>query len=173
MSEAAAASAPELEAEASVAASAPPPAHPPGDYAIVEILGHQTLIGRVEEVERFGAKMLRIEPIFCGVLLGPVYQAGASLYRFTPCSAEIAFARAPKQVYSLPQAVRASQDPGAIETLAAAAEEKRRAAQTPLLLDERRFMGEASPYDDAVAADIEDDEVEEGPDSQEGAGGAA
>ena len=30
---------------------------PPGDYAIVEALGHRTLIGRVCEIERFGTKM--------------------------------------------------------------------------------------------------------------------
>lgn len=41
---------------------------PPGDYAIVEALGHRTLIGRVTEIERFGTKMLQVEPLFCDVI---------------------------------------------------------------------------------------------------------
>ena len=114
---------------------AAPPAHPPGDYAIVEILGHQTLIGRVEEVERFGFRMLRIEPIFCGVLLGPIYQSGGSLYRFSSCAA---------------------QDPGALETLEEADLARRRAAETPLLVDPRKFLAEDG--DDAdFADDLQDD----------------
>lgn len=59
---------------------------PEGQYAIVELMGHATLIGRVEEVDRFGIKMLQIEPIFAGQLLGPVLHAGGSIYRYTPCS---------------------------------------------------------------------------------------
>ncbi|MFD2578766.1 hypothetical protein ACFSTD_09620 [Novosphingobium colocasiae] len=37
---------------------------PEGEYAIVEALGHRTLVGRVAEVERFGTKMLQVEPLF-------------------------------------------------------------------------------------------------------------
>lgn len=144
------------------AASAPePPAHPPGDYAIVEILGHQTLIGRVEEVERFGSRMLRIEPIFCGVLLGPIYQSGGSLYRFSSCAADVAFARAPRRLYQLPEAVRAAQDPGVLETLEEADLARRRAAETPLIPDRRAFLGESDACRDVVDADFEDDEEEE------------
>lgn len=97
-----------------------PPPHPPGDYAIVEIMGHQTLVGRIAEVTRFGAAMLQIEPIFAGVLLEPVLQGGPSIYRFTPCSADVAFARAPVegQRYALPAAVKARlPDPPASEPL--------------------------------------------------------
>ena len=39
-------------------------AMPEGEYAIVEILGHRTLVGRVTEVDRFSCKMLQIEPLF-------------------------------------------------------------------------------------------------------------
>ena len=45
---------------------------PEGEYAIVEALGHRTLVGRVEEIERFGTKMLQVEPLFGDVMLGPV-----------------------------------------------------------------------------------------------------
>ena len=37
---------------------------PDGEYAIVEALGHRTLVGRVTEIERFGTKMLQVEPLF-------------------------------------------------------------------------------------------------------------
>ena len=71
--------------------------YPEGDYAIVELFGHTTLIGRVAEVERFGAKFLALEPLFNGTLL-PVY-------RLTPCSPEVAFKRQPTHAYELPPAV--------------------------------------------------------------------
>lgn len=45
----------------------PPPAEPKpweaipdGDFAIVELFGHTTLVGRITEVEQFGAKMLLV-----------------------------------------------------------------------------------------------------------------
>lgn len=79
-----------------------PAEHPPGEYAIVEIMGHVTLVGRIAEVTRFGTAMLAIEPIFRGELLPMVFQSGASIYRLTPCSPETAFARAPKHSYQLP-----------------------------------------------------------------------
>ncbi|MGE0724739.1 MAG: hypothetical protein AB7O45_10205 [Alphaproteobacteria bacterium] len=45
------------------AAAAPPPAEEPPaeEYAIVEIFGHRRHVGRIAEVERFGAKMLRVD----------------------------------------------------------------------------------------------------------------
>ena len=80
---------------------------PAGEYAIVEIMGHRTMIGRVEEVERFGAKLLQIEPLLAGNLLTPVMIGGASIYQFTPCSAAIAAEQAPKEEWQLPPSVRA------------------------------------------------------------------
>jgi hypothetical protein len=70
---------------------------PDGDYAIVELFGHTTLVGRVEEVRRFGADMLAIQPLFGGQLLGPVLHGGAAIYRLTPCSREIAWGQQPTQ----------------------------------------------------------------------------
>ena len=51
---------------------------PLGEYAIVEALGHRTLVGRVTEIERFGTKMLQVEPLFGDVMLGPVLLGGGS-----------------------------------------------------------------------------------------------
>jgi hypothetical protein len=83
-------------------------AMPEGEYAIVEILGHRTLVGRVTEVDRFSCKMLQIEPLFADLMLGPVLIGGSSIYQFTPCTAEIAFARRPKGHYALPASVLAT-----------------------------------------------------------------
>ena len=52
------------------------PSLPPGDYAIVEIMGHRTIVGRVEEVERFGTKLIAIEPLLAGQLLPAVLKIG-------------------------------------------------------------------------------------------------
>ncbi len=90
---------------------------PDGDYAIAECLGHRTLIGRVLEVERFGTKMLQIEPIFENVLLPPLFVGGASLYAFTPCSREVAFRRQPKERYHLPDSLRATLPPLALTAM--------------------------------------------------------
>ncbi len=81
---------------------------PAGEYAIVEVLGHRTIIGRVSEVQRFGAALMAIEPIWQDALLPAVLIGGASIYQMTPCSAEVAFARQPRQHYSLPPSIRAT-----------------------------------------------------------------
>jgi hypothetical protein len=80
--------------------------HPPGEYAIVELFGHTTLVGRIEEIERFGAKMLALEPLFRDTLLPAVFHGGAAIYRLTPCPAAVAFARQPRQEYQLPTSIR-------------------------------------------------------------------
>lgn len=79
---------------------------PAGEYAIVELFGHTTLVGRIAEVERFGAKMLAIEPLFRGALLPVIFHGGASIYRLTPCSPKTAAAHQPAQAWALPPAVR-------------------------------------------------------------------
>lgn len=80
---------------------------PEGEYAIVEALGHRTLIGRVLEIERFGTKMLQVEALFGDVMLSPVLLGGGSIYQFTPCSATVAYAQRPKETYQLPPSVAA------------------------------------------------------------------
>jgi len=81
---------------------------PEGDYAIVEVLGHRTYVGRVTEVARFGATLMSIEPLFAGELLPAVLVGGGSIYQFTPCSAAIAAARMPKKRWQLPASILAT-----------------------------------------------------------------
>lgn len=87
---------------------------PEGEYAIVEALGHRTLVGRVIEIERFGTKMLQVEALFADVMLGPVLLGGGLIYQFTPCSADTAFARRPKNAYQLPGSLAATVPPIAL-----------------------------------------------------------
>lgn len=77
-----------------------------GEYAIVELFGHTTLVGRIAEVERFGAKMMALEPLFNGTLLDPVYHGGAAIYRLIPCSRQIAWDKQPRQVWQLPASIK-------------------------------------------------------------------
>ena len=87
---------------------------PDGDYAIVEILGHRTLIGRVSEVERFGTKLLQVEPVFADELLTAVLIGGGSLYAFTPCMATVAAARQARKRWQLPASLVATLPPEAL-----------------------------------------------------------
>jgi hypothetical protein len=101
----------EESAEAAMAASGNEdvrPALPEGEYAIVEVLGHRTIVGRVTEVERFGSKLMSIEPIFNGRLLPGVLIGGSSIYQFTPCARETAIERAPTEDWHLPASIRAT-----------------------------------------------------------------
>lgn len=87
---------------------------PEGDYAIVELMGHRTLVGRISEVSRYGAALLQIEPIFQGRLLGPILHGGTGIYALTLCSAEVAAQRAPTDAAYLPRTVQAIVPPVAI-----------------------------------------------------------
>ncbi|MDR3408442.1 MAG: hypothetical protein P4L68_08090 [Methylovirgula sp.] len=80
---------------------------PAGQYAIVEVIGHRTLIGRIAEVNRFGTAMLMVEPLFANWMLGPVWVGGGSLYQVTECSAAAAWDRRPKYEYELPSSLAA------------------------------------------------------------------
>jgi hypothetical protein len=81
---------------------APTPEYPAGKYAKVEMMGHRTIWGRISEVERYGAKLLSIEPIVGGKLLlqpdDAILTTAASLYCLTPVSAVTAFGMAPSSV---------------------------------------------------------------------------
>jgi len=78
---------------------------PEGNYAIVELLGHTTLVGRISEIECFGTKMMQIEPLFNGSILPAILQGGGSIYRITPCSPEVAWRKAPKSTWQLPASI--------------------------------------------------------------------
>lgn len=80
---------------------------PSGDYTILELFGHTTLVGRYAEVERFGTKMLAIEPLFNDVLLPVVFHGGAAIYRLTPCSVDVAYKQQPRHGYQLPPSIAA------------------------------------------------------------------
>ena len=101
-------------AEATATAEIMPPvapweALPEGQYAIVELMGHTTLVGRVTEIERFGTKMMGIEVLFSGQLLPVVLQGGAAIYRLTMCSPETAWKaqHKPEHIWRLPDPIRA------------------------------------------------------------------
>jgi hypothetical protein len=56
----------------------------PAEWAIVELLGHRRLAGRISEETRFGAVLLRLDvPI--GEAWQTQYYSGAALYALTPC----------------------------------------------------------------------------------------
>lgn len=77
-------------------APAPNEPRPDGEYAVVEIFGHIRHVGRYREVERFGQKFCEIEPIHNEAFQTPVLVGGASIFRFTPVTAEYAWANAPQ-----------------------------------------------------------------------------
>lgn len=81
---------------------------PEGEFAIVEALGHRTIVGRIAEIERFGTKMLQIEPFFCDVMLPPILLGGGSIYQLTPCTAQVAYARRPTDKWQIPASVLAT-----------------------------------------------------------------
>lgn len=63
------------------------------------------MVGRISEVERFGAKLMGVEPIFQGKLLPMCLVGGGSIYQFTPCSADVAMRKGATREYELPSAV--------------------------------------------------------------------
>jgi hypothetical protein len=85
--------------------------YPPGEFAIVELLGHTTLVGRITEVEKFGTKMLAIEVCYRGALLPVVYQSGASIYRLTPVPTAVAFREQVTDPWRLPSTILAGLTP--------------------------------------------------------------
>jgi hypothetical protein len=59
-------------------------------WAILELMGHVRLAGRVSEVELFGTKMGRIDvPNASGGFTTQLF-GGASVYRLTPCAEDVA-----------------------------------------------------------------------------------
>lgn len=61
---------------------------PTDEFAVIEIFGHRRHAGRILEVERFGAKLLRIDiPKEGDFALGYTshFYGGASIFSMTPC----------------------------------------------------------------------------------------
>jgi hypothetical protein len=119
-----------------------PPAEPAEHWAIVECLGHQTLVGRVTETEQYGVRGIRIEPLFDGVLLAPVFRAGASLYGVTPCTRDQALALASRNAWTLPESVRALLPPALLD-----ASQPRKKAVTDADFDDAYFDDDEDPPD--------------------------
>ncbi len=70
------------------------------EYAVVEILGHRRHVGRISEVERFGARMLRVDvPTEDAADAGDfelgfetTYYGVAAIFAITPTTIEAVFA---------------------------------------------------------------------------------
>lgn len=61
---------------------------PPDEYAIVEIFGHRRHAGRIAEVDRFGARLLRIDiPTDCKFdnVNTTHFYGGSSIFSLSPC----------------------------------------------------------------------------------------
>ena len=97
---------------------------PNGEYAIVEMIGRQTLVGWITEVERFGVRVMRIKQLFRHHLLSAVYQMPRSIYRFTPCTEDAAFAAQATELRELPWAVRATVPDGLLAVADDAADDE-------------------------------------------------
>jgi hypothetical protein len=58
------------------------------EWALIEIMGHRSHWGRCREVERFGAKMIRIDVPIKGDAIANGWEShfygGASIFSFTP-----------------------------------------------------------------------------------------
>jgi hypothetical protein len=90
-------------------------------WAVVELMGHVRMAGRVTEEERFGAVMGRIDIPSEGDTFTTQYFNGSSIYRVTPVSEEAARAMAkshqPRPVYDweLPKLAAAQSETNASE----------------------------------------------------------
>jgi hypothetical protein len=58
-------------------------------WAVVELMGHVRMAGRVSEAPMFGTALLRID-IPNGDSYTTQFASGGSIYRLTPCSEEVA-----------------------------------------------------------------------------------
>ena len=60
------------------------------EWAIVEIMGYHRCAGRIFEVERFGAKLLRVDIPIGDDVWATEFFGGSAIYRIRHCSEEIA-----------------------------------------------------------------------------------
>lgn len=71
-------------------------------WAIIEIFGHRRHIGRLSEIEQFGAKMARIDQPKADGGFETLIYAGSALFSITPCTEEYARKAAERHWWSAP-----------------------------------------------------------------------
>jgi hypothetical protein len=74
--------------DAQTPAAEQPAEQPADEFAIIEVFGHRRHVGRILEVERFGAKLLRVDIPKDGKFdLGYTshFYGGAAIFSMTPC----------------------------------------------------------------------------------------
>jgi|SRR6185295_8165239 len=74
----------------SIVSSAETPPPPFEAWAIVELMGHVRMAGKVTEEERFGSKLGRVDVPRDDGTFSTHYFGGGSVYRLTPTTEEIA-----------------------------------------------------------------------------------
>ena len=138
------------------------------EWAQVEIFGHRQHWGRIFEVERFGAKMLRIDiPTDDPEVFEAVFYGGSSIFSLTPCTEEVCRAWAARQYYRRTQALISRLPPSIAEDFpyrdedlddderqAIAAASQHPPNHPPHLVDESRhpFAAEATDETDGLAS---------------------
>jgi len=80
-------------------------------WAIVELMGHVRMAGRVTEEERFGSKLGRVDVPRTDGTFSTHYFGGGSVYRLSPTTEEIARAVA---AHNQPQPVHSWEMPKAL-----------------------------------------------------------
>lgn len=71
----------------------------PDEWAIVEIMGHHQTAGRIQEVTRFGAQLLRVDRPDRDGGFHTEFYGGQAIYRLRPCTEEIARRYAVQSLY--------------------------------------------------------------------------
>ena len=71
----------------------------PEAWAIVEIMGHHQSAGRIQEVTRFGAQLLRVDRPDKDGSFHTEFYGGQAIYRLRPCTEEIARRHATENLY--------------------------------------------------------------------------
>lgn len=71
----------------------------PEEWAIVEIMGHHQSAGRIQEVTRFGAQLLRVDRPDKDGGFHTEFYGGQAIYRLRHCTEEIARRYAVESLY--------------------------------------------------------------------------
>lgn len=75
-------------------------------WAIVELMGHRVIAGKVSEASQYGAAMLRVDvPGRDGGLAITQFYGGNAIYALTPCDEDMA-QQTLRRRYDLPEPVR-------------------------------------------------------------------